>query len=219
MAGRSRNLLCLLAATAILITGAGLRSRESAAEAPSPTPTTPGTRSPATPAPGTPVPGTLAPGSRAPLFSARKLDGGTLALASLRGQVVLLNFWAPACPPCRIEMPELEKIHRRYADRGLRVIGITEMDPSREQVLGALKEVVVTYPVLLDPGARVGSLYAIVAHPTSVLIDARGIVRYVNVGYLRGEEKDIEQAILQALRPRRTRSAGTRSPDARDGGP
>ena len=160
-----------------------------------------------------------APGSPAPTFTARKLDGKTLSLEPLRGRVVLLNFWAPACPPCRFEMPELEKIHRRYADRGLRVIGITEMDPSREQVLGALKEVVVTYPVLLDPGARVGSLYAIVAHPTSVLIDARGIVCYVNVGYLRGEEKDIEQAILQALGPRRTRSAGTRSPDARDGGP
>src|SRR5436309_8337725 len=197
MAGRLRNAFFLLVAATILMVGSGFASEESTTEAPSPP----------------------APGSPAPLFSARKLDGGTLALASLRGQVVLLNFWAPACPPCRIEMPELEKIHRRYADRGLRVIGITEMDPSREQVLGALKEVVVTYPVLLDPGARVGSLYAIVAHPTSVLIDARGIVCYVNVGYLRGEEEDIEQALLQALGPRSTRSAGTRSPDARDGGP
>ncbi len=76
--------------------------------------------------------------SPAPVFSARKLDGGSLSLASLRGQVVLLNFWAPECPPYGIEMPELETIHRRYAGRGLRVIGITEMDPSREQVLEAL---------------------------------------------------------------------------------
>ena len=99
------------------------------------------------------------------------------------------------------------------------MIGITEMDPPREQVMGALKEVAVTYTILLDPGARIGSLYAIAAHPTSVLVDARGIVRYVNVGYLRGEETDIEQAILRALGTRRTRSTGTRSPGARDGGP
>jgi len=158
-----------------------------------------------------------APGSPAPTFTARKLDGKTLSLESLRGRVVLLNFWAPACPPCRIEMPELEKIHRRHAARGLRVIGITEMDPSREQVLGALREAGVTYPILLDPGARIGSLYAITAHPTSVLVDARGLVSYVNLGYLKGEEKDIEQAVLRALGRHGAHSDSTRPIDAREG--
>jgi peroxiredoxin len=155
----------------------------------------------------------------APLFSARKLDGGTLSLESLRGQVVLLNFWAPACPPCRIEMPELEKIHRRYARRGLMVLGVTEMDPSRDQLLDALKETAVTYPILLDPEARIGSLYTLTAHPTSFVIDARGIVRYVNVGYLRGEENDIEQAILRTLGPRHSQGAGPESPAGRNGVP
>ena len=197
MAGRLRNAFFLLVAATILMVGSGFASEESTTEAPSPP----------------------APGSPAPLFSAHRLHGGTLSLASLRGQVVLLNFWAPACPPCRIEMPQLEKIHRRYAGRGLQVIGITEMDPSREQVLGALKNVLVTYPILLDPGARIGSLYAIAAHPTSIVVDARGLVHYVNIGYLKGEEKDLERAILQALETRQTRSIGTRSPDARDGGP
>ena len=99
------------------------------------------------------------------------------------------------------------------------MIGITEMDPSREEVVGALKEAGVTYPILLDPGARIGSLYAIVAHPTSVVVDARGIVRYVNVGYLRGEEKEIEQAVLQALGTRGTHRVSTMSLDAREGRP
>ena len=138
----------------------------------------------------------LGPGSEAPLFSAERLDGGALSLAALRGHVVLLNFWAVACPPCRIEMPELESIHRRYVGRGLRVIG---MDPSRDQTLRSVAETGVTYPILLDPGARIGQLYALEAHPTTVILDARGRVRYVNAGYLRGEEKEIERAVQEAL--------------------
>jgi len=158
-------------------------------------------RAGAAPAPTaeSPRPPVLGPGSEAPLFSAERLDGGALSLAALRGHVVLLNFWAVACPPCRIEMPELESIHRRYVGRGLRVIGVTEMDPSRDQALRSVAETGVTYPILLDPGARIGQLYALEAHPTTVILDARGRVRYVNVGYLRGEEKEIERAVQEAL--------------------
>lgn len=148
----------------------------------------------------------LGSGTEAPLFSAERLDGGTLSLAALRGHVVLLNFWAVSCPPCRIEMPELESIHRRYAGRGLRVVGITEMDPSRDQALRSVAESGVTYPILLDPEARIGRLYALEAHPTTVILDARGRVRYVNAGYLRGEEKEIERAVQEAL------AAGTGKP-------
>ena len=145
------------------------------------------------------APAPLTPGMPAPPFSSARLDGGKLALESLRGRVVLLNFWAVECPPCRIEMPELEKIHRRYSGRGLRVLGVTEMDPPRDEVARFVAEIGVTYPILLDPGARIGGLYRIEAHPTSVVIDARGIVRFVNSGYLRGEEKEIERAVREAL--------------------
>ena len=160
------------------------------------------------------APAPLTPGMPAPPFSSARLDGGKLALGSLRGRVVLLNFWAVGCPPCRIEMPELEKIHRRYSDSGLRVIGVTEMDPPRDEVARFVAEIGVTYPILLDPGARIGGLYRIEAHPTSVVIDARGIVRFVNAGYLRGDEKEIERAVREAL------AAGVVSPGPRntDGG-
>jgi peroxiredoxin len=107
-------------------------------------------------------------------------------------------------------MPELEKIHRRYSGRGLRVIGITEMDPARDQVARFIAEIGVTYPVLIDPGARIGARYGIEAHPTSFVIDARGIVRFVNVGYLKGEEKEIERAVRAAL------AAGGVSDERRD---
>jgi peroxiredoxin len=133
------------------------------------------------------------------MFSTRRIDGGTLALESLRGRVVLVNFWALNCPPCRIEMPELEKLHRRYAGRGVQVIGVTEMDPADADVKSFIAEIGVTYPILLDPGARIGALYGIEAHPTSVVIDARGVMRFVNAGYLRGEEKEIERALRSAL--------------------
>jgi len=135
----------------------------------------------------------------APSFTGPRLDGGSVALESLRGRVVLLNFWAVDCPPCRIEMPELEKIHRRYSGRGLRVLGVTEMDPAPDQAARFVAQIGVTYPILLDPGARIGTLYGIEAHPTSLVIDARGIVRFVNAGYLKGEEKEIERAVREAL--------------------
>jgi cytochrome c biogenesis protein CcmG/thiol:disulfide interchange protein DsbE len=152
-------------------------------------------------APSAAAPGSAAvqPGATAPLFSATRLDGGTLSLASLRGHVVLLDFWAVDCRPCRIEMPALESIRRRYARRGLVVIGVTEMDPTRDEALRFVAEAGVGYPILLDPGARIAVLYAVEAHPTTLVIDARGQVRFVNAGYLKGEEKEIEQAIKESL--------------------
>src|SRR5438094_581510 len=104
---RTGSLPCILATMTILIAGLCFRAQGSAAEPP--TQSIPAHRAPA-------------PGTPAPLFSAGKLHGGVLSLRSLRGHVVLLNFWSSACPPCRIEMPELEQMERRYAGRGLRVV-------------------------------------------------------------------------------------------------
>lgn len=141
----------------------------------------------------------IAAGAKAPLFSAARLDGGSLSLVSLRGHVVLLDFWAVACPPCRLEMPALETIHRRYRSRGLRVLGVTEMDPTREEARRFIAGVGVTYPIVLDPGARIGGLYALEAHPTTFVIDPRGRVRHVTIGYVRGDEAEIEGAVRAAL--------------------
>jgi peroxiredoxin len=144
-------------------------------------------------------------GKPAPQFSARGLDGRSFRLSDLQGKVVLLDFWAVGCPPCRIEMPELQKLQRKYAAQGLRVIGVTQMDPTAQQARAALKELGVTYPALLDPGERIGKRYELEAHPTTVLIDRRGIIRKVNTGYLKGEEKEIEAAIRALLAAPATR--------------
>src|SRR6058998_3136295 len=123
-----------------------------------------------------PTPAELPLGAPAPDFVAHRLAGGTLSLADLRGHPVLLNFWSPTCPPCAIEMPQLEKLHRRYLGRGLQIVGVTGMDPPLDLVRRFLKEKRVTYPIVLDPGGTIGDRYLLQAHPTSVLVDAEGLV-------------------------------------------
>jgi peroxiredoxin len=143
----------------------------------------------------------LPAGRPAPLFAAPRLDGGTLSLQALRGRPVLLNFWSPTCPPCALEMPELEKLHRRYATRGLTIVGIVEMESSADEARRFVEERGVTYPIVLDLDGAIGARYRLEAHPTSVLLDARGTVRFENLGFLRGEEKEIEAAIQKVLGP------------------
>jgi len=143
-----------------------------------------------------------AAGETAPLFSATRLDGATVTLASLRGHVVLLDFWALSCPPCRIEMPHLEALHRKYGAQGLVVLGVAEMNAAHDDAAAFARAIGITYPIVLDPGERIGGLYRLEAHPTTFVIDPRGVVRYVNEGFLRGEEKEIERAVREALAAR-----------------
>ncbi len=135
----------------------------------------------------------------APAFTARTLDRRPLRLRDLRGRVVLLDFWAVDCPPCRVEMPRLQALYRRYAGQGLRVVGVTQMDPKPAAARRALHQLGVTYPVLLDPGERIGRQYRLEAHPTTVLIDRQGVVRRVDTGFLIGDEKEIEAALRPLL--------------------
>jgi thiol-disulfide isomerase/thioredoxin len=122
-----------------------------------------------------------------------------MALGALRGRVVLLNFWGIACPPCRIEMPELEKIRRRYADRGLEILGIEEMNATANEARTFVDGIGVHYPILLDPGERIGRLYRLEAHPTTVVVDRAGRIAWINAGYLRGDEREIDRAVRDAL--------------------
>lgn len=144
-------------------------------------------------------------GDRAPEFAARTVSGKTLRLADLRGKVVLLDFWAVDCPPCRIEMPVLERWHKQYAGRGFVVLGITEMNPKLADVRKALKQRGITYAVALDPGEKIGKLYKLEAHPTTILIDRTGKVVKAETGYLKGDEKPIEQAMLPLLRSKQAK--------------
>lgn len=98
-----------------------------------------------------------------------------------------------------MEAPQLQHLHQAYFRKGLRVIGVTQMDPKPAEVRAFLKQFKITYPVVLDPGEKAGKLYKLEGHPTGVLIDRQGVVRFVHTGFLAGEEKLLEQAIAAVL--------------------
>ena len=105
-------------------------------------------------------------------FTLTDLHGKTWTLQALRGKVVLVNFWATWCPPCRKEMPDLDALYRRFHDRGFVILGISDEEAGKVKQL--LAEQSVTYPILLDPGRKVNELFRIDGIPKSFLYDRSG---------------------------------------------
>jgi cytochrome c biogenesis protein CcmG, thiol:disulfide interchange protein DsbE len=127
-------------------------------------------------------------GSPAPDFELAVLDGGRQRLSDLRGRVVLVNFWATWCDPCRLEMPDLQARADRWSDR-LTVLGV-DFDEPEADVRSFRDELGLTFPLLLDPGANVQELYRVVGYPTTVFVDAQGTVRAIHVGIMSPEQID-----------------------------
>ena len=124
------------------------------------------------------------------------MDGGKWSLADQRGKVVLVNFWASWCPPCRMETPDLVAAQRKYADRGFTVIGVTLDDNPREAVPPFVKQYGIDYPILLpspEVGATISSL------PTSILIDAQGRVAKTYFGMVTESalDRDVEALLKE----------------------
>lgn len=138
-------------------------------------------------------------GKAAPAFTLRRLDGKPLALKELRGTVALLNFWDFGCPSCNLEVRHLEKLHRKYAAKGLRVVGIAELEPDARKVKRFLQQYDATYPVVLDPEQRVARRFEVMAHPATIILDRNGIVRFVHTGFLKGDEVTLENAVKAVL--------------------
>ncbi len=105
-------------------------------------------------------------------FSLTSMDGKTYSLDALRGKIVLLNFWATWCPPCRKEMPDMEILYRRFQQKGLVVLAVSDED--RETVAGFLAKQKYTFPVLLDPGRNVHDAFSVEGIPKSFIFDAEG---------------------------------------------
>ena len=120
------------------------------------------------------------PGEKPPEFSARTLEGQTVALAGLRGRVVLLNFWATWCQECRPEMPVFEQLHRDLAAQGLAILGINVREGT-EAIRGYAKELGLTFPLVLDPKGEITALYGVIGLPTTFLIgrDGRAVARAI----------------------------------------
>ena len=105
-------------------------------------------------------------------FSLTDLQGKTWALSQLRGKVVLVNFWATWCPPCRKEMPDLQTLYDRFKDQGLVILAISDEDT--DKVKPFVTERNVTYPILLDTGRKVNALFQIEGIPKSFVYDRKG---------------------------------------------
>lgn len=140
-----------------------------------------------------------APGEMADDFTLKSRSGENLRLAEQRGQVLLINFWASWCGPCRQEMPLLDALHQRYESLGVAVWGINvDDDPAKAEKI--LKDIPVSFPVLFDPDSAVSKRYGVDSMPTTVLVDRNGKVRFRHRGYKSGYEKEYEKQIKELLK-------------------
>jgi cytochrome c biogenesis protein CcmG/thiol:disulfide interchange protein DsbE len=142
-------------------------------------------------------------GNLAPDFHATPIVGpkAVIALAGLRGQVVLLDFWGTFCEPCKRSFPKLEALNRRYAAGGLHVIGISE---DEEDDKGKIPSFAASYgarfPLAWDANKVIAKLYSPETMPSTFLIDRNGLVRFVHLGFHDGEELALEQEIKDLLK-------------------
>jgi peroxiredoxin len=132
-------------------------------------------------------------GQMAPDFALKSSTGENLRLSEYRGDVVMINFWATWCGPCRQEMPLLDELYTRYHRVGFNLLGINIDDDSR-RAMQMIEDLGVSFPVLFDARKEVSKLYEVEAMPVTVLIDREGNVRFVHHGYKPGyEEKYLDQ--------------------------
>ncbi len=135
----------------------------------------------------------------APNFTLKSLTGKNLKLSELRGNVVMINFWASWCGPCRQEMPLLNALHNKYEPLGFTVLGVNVEENSAD-ARGFLGNTPVDFPVLLDNKNQVSKMYDVVAMPTTVVVDRDGNMRYLHKGYKPGDEKKYRQVVKKLIR-------------------
>ena len=115
-------------------------------------------------------------GFKAPSFTARNLKGHRVQLADHKGKVVVLNLWATWCGPCRVEMPGMENLYRRYRSQGLEILAVSLDKGSSDKVKTFTDEYRLSFPVLLDPDGQVENLYPTLTIPTTFVIDKHGMI-------------------------------------------
>ncbi len=138
-------------------------------------------------------------GQAAPDFALKNSSGDNVRLSEYRGDVVMVNFWATWCGPCRQEMPLLDELYSRYERVGFSLLGVNIDDDSRK-AMNMVSELGVSFPVLFDARKEVSKLYKVEAMPVTVLIDREGTVRYVHHGYKPGYEDKYLDQIRSLLR-------------------
>jgi len=141
----------------------------------------------------------VAPSGPAPKFQLGSMAGKTVNLDQFKGQVVMINFWASWCGPCRQEMPILEKLYGKYKPMGFTMVGIN-VEPDSQLAVNWLKETPVTFPILFDTKSEVSKLYKVAGMPSTVIIDRQGNLRWLHRGYKPGDENEYLDQIRALVR-------------------
>ena len=139
-------------------------------------------------------------GAPGPSYAAVSLAGDSVSLNAMRDKVVLLNVWATWCHPCRAEIPELQALHTRYAERGLAIVGVSiDGDDSDESIREFMQEFRMTYPIWRDPGERVSAQFRLFGVPATFLVDRKGVLRWQTKGPIKPGDTTLVNAIERAL--------------------
>jgi len=138
-------------------------------------------------------------GRPAPDFALKSSTGENLRLSEYRGDVVLINFWATWCGPCRQEMPLLDQLYTRYHRVGFNLLGVN-IDDDSARAMSMIRELGVSFPVLFDSRKEVSKLYDVNAMPVTILVDRDGNVRHIHQGYKPGYEDKYLDQIRMLLR-------------------
>lgn len=146
------------------------------------------------------LPASVALGAPAPAYTGVTVRGVPFDLAELRGKVVLLNVWATWCEPCREELPDLQGLHDRLGERGLRVVGVS-VDAARDRGLidATIAEFSLRYPVVHDARNLISGPFKVVGYPTSFVIDRAGVVTWRRDGLIPKDDPALLAALEAAL--------------------
>jgi thiol-disulfide isomerase/thioredoxin len=132
-------------------------------------------------------------------FTLKSASGENFRLSEYRGQVVLINFWASWCGPCRQEMPHLDSIQQKYQGLGFTVFGVN-VEKDRAMADKVLRDIPVSFPILFDAENKVSEVYDVDAMPATVLVDRNGDIRFMHRGYKPGYELEYERQIKALIR-------------------
>lgn len=150
-------------------------------------------------APTTPTTTGVDVGAAMPAYAATNLDGSPFDLASTRNKIVVLNLWATWCGPCRFEIPELQRMHDTYAERGLDVIGVSVDEGAADEVKSFIAEHKMTYPQVLDPQGKLANILETSVLPTTVVLDRTGKILWKKYGAIEANDAELKAVIEKAL--------------------
>jgi peroxiredoxin len=141
----------------------------------------------------------LSVGARAPEIGLRDFNGQNVRMADLRGKVVIVDFWASWCAPCREELPVLNRLYSRYREQGLVVVGVS-VDRTERNARGFLRRTPVDFRVVHDSAHAVAGRYNPPTMPSSYIVDRRGVIRHIHEGFRSGDAAVIEREVRALLR-------------------